>query len=304
MLGAVRQSPPRAVAAHSTRKVAPAARFVYGQAVRTPLPSAPESTPRPDPTRSAVRALVAASIGLLALVPVVSGGPSAEAKEGGGGKGRFEHGCRVQKPQAFLQRSSFVVGGMLDGAKQSKAARWLTERYGNVDDTLTVRWNGENAHAHAKTVRFMGLPISVHEKIAPALSCVEKRIKKSCRGASSYTPKAIGGFRGANTYRGGEISNHLFGIAIDIDPDRNPCCGCVDPWPSHPMCKVKKTAEERSALPACWIKSFERFGFYWLGRDELEDTMHFEFLGDPDRITRAAPKRAEKAEKAEKKGKR
>jgi hypothetical protein len=28
-----------------------------------------------------------------------------------------------------------------------------------------------------------------------------------------------------------------------------------------------------------------KVGFYWLGRDpQLRDTMHFEFLGNPDRI--------------------
>jgi hypothetical protein len=32
------------------------------------------------------------------------------------------------------------------------------------------------------------------------------------------------------------------------------------------------------------VQAFERFGFYWLGHDALQDTMHFEFLGDPDRI--------------------
>jgi hypothetical protein len=42
---------------------------------------------------------------------------------------------------------------------------------------------------------------------------------------------------------------------------------------------------ERTALPRCWIDAFERFGFYWLGRDPgLRDTMHFEFLGDPELI--------------------
>jgi len=80
------------------------------------------------------------------------------------------------------------------------------------------------------------------------------------------------------------VSNHLFGIAIDIDPDRNPCCGCVEPWPSHPACKAaKKDPYEMSELPRCWVQAFERYGFYWLGRDQLHDTMHFEFLGDPDR---------------------
>ncbi len=83
-----------------------------------------------------------------------------------------------------------------------------------------------------------------------------------------------------------EISNHLLGIAIDIDPERNPCCGCVDPWPSNPICKNAGPVYKRTALPKCWISAFERFGFDWLGHDILEDTMHFEFLGDPDKITK------------------
>ncbi|MCC6556354.1 MAG: M15 family metallopeptidase, partial [Polyangiaceae bacterium] len=218
-------------------------------------------------------------------------------------KGVFEHGCRVQKPQKFLQRRSFFSKGVMDGAKQAKAARWLAEHYGNVGDDRTRSWNPRGALSQAKTVTFMGLSLTVHEKIAPALACVEKRVRKTCRGAQGYTPRALGGFRGANTYRGAEISNHLFGVAIDIDPDRNPCCGCVDPWPENPLCKLKvKSPYERTAMPKCWIRAFERFGFDWLGHDELEDTMHFEFLGDPDRITRKA--RSAQSDPAQKKGKR
>ena len=71
-----------------------------------------------------------------------------------------------------------------------------------------------------------------------------------------YVPNAVGGFRLGNTYRGGEVSNHLFGIAIDIDPERNPCCGCVDPWPSHPLCKVAGASiYEKTSLPKCWPAS-------------------------------------------------
>lgn len=266
--------------------------------VGSPLRSPPEA----PASRRLARALTATALGLLALGPWIPGiGPEAEAKESGS-KGTFEHGCRVQKPQKFLERPSFVIKGTLDGSKQIKAVRYLAEHYGNVGDEVTTRLNAQSARAQAKTVQFMGLPVSIHEKIAPALACVEKRIRKSCRGASSYTPRAVGGFRGSNTYRGAEISNHLFGIAIDIDPDRNPCCGCVDPWPSHPLCKAKTSnVYERTALPKCWIRSFERFGFYWLGHDELEDTMHFEFLGDPDKITRTkkkAPSASRTKEKA------
>jgi hypothetical protein len=41
------------------------------------------------------------------------------------------------------------------------------------------------------------------------------------------------------------------------------------------------------AMPECWVHSFERYGFYWLGHDVLRDTMHYEFLGDPDRIVKS-----------------
>lgn len=235
--------------------------------------------------RTAARAITAAAVGLLALglhdVSALAKTPPKKAR-----KGLFEYGARVQKPQRFLERRSFMSGGVLDMKKHGVAMRYLVERYGNVADDTTSKWNAQPAHDHAKTVHFMGMPISVHEKIAPALAAVEKRIKKTCTGKSRYTPKAIGGFRTANTYRGVEISNHLLGIAIDIDPDKNPCCGCVDPWPSNPICKNQGPVFKRTALPKCWINAFERFGFDWLGHDTLEDTMHFEFLGDPDKITR------------------
>jgi hypothetical protein len=199
--------------------------------------------------------------------------------------GAFEYGCRVQAPQKMLERRAYLQNGMLDTKMHRAAVRYLAEHYGNVDDDLTTQYNPKSAHESAKTVYFARLPVSVHAKIAPALSCVEKRIRATCTGASArYTPHALGGFREVNTYRGVEISNHLFGIAIDIDPDRNPCCGCVDPWPTNPVCKNPGPVYSRTALPRCWIRAFERYGFDWLGHDTLEDTMHFELLGDPDRI--------------------
>lgn len=230
--------------------------------------------------------LVATAIALIAAGPWGLGGQAtAEAKERArGGKERYL--CRLQSPQKFLKRRTFVHKGTLDPKKHAKAVRYLVERYGHVETEETRRYNAVSAYSHAKTTTFMGLPISVHEKIVPALSCVERRIRSHCKAKSSrYTPRAVGGFRTVNSYRGAEISNHLFGIAIDIDPDRNPCCGCVDPWPTNPLCQLKtRTVYERSALPRCWVRAFERYGFDWLGHDPLEDTMHFEFLGNPDRI--------------------
>lgn len=194
--------------------------------------------------------------------------------------------CKPQKAKEFLKRPHFVKKGRLDGHGNVKALRYRVERYGRVEGVPYAELNSTDAHTQAIGVRFFGLPVSVHRAIEPALRCVEKRIRATCqRRGERYVPRALGGFREHNTYRGGEVSNHLFGIAIDIDPERNPCCGCVEPWPQHPACQRDVDVSERSALPKCWIEGFERYGFYWLGRDpQLRDTMHFEFLGDPERV--------------------
>jgi hypothetical protein len=221
---------------------------------------------------------------LLVCVSLLFAVPSAEATS----KPDLAGQCRLQEAQSFLKRESFVKNGELLGPDHTKAIRFRVKHYGRVEgldgfDEL----NPKTAFSQAVTARFMGHSVLVHRKIAPVLRCVERRIRRTCSvGADRYVPSAIGGFRKENSYRGGEISNHLFGIAVDIDPDRNPCCGCVDPWPDHPACKgPASTVYERTALPRCWVHAFERYGFYWLGRDkELRDTMHFEFLGDPDRI--------------------
>jgi hypothetical protein len=198
-----------------------------------------------------------------------------------------ERGCRYQKPLPFLIRQNFMVGRALDGRKANQATRFRVSHYGRVDGVPYEELNPRTAYSQAKNVRFMGLPLVVHQKIAPVLACVERRLKRDCtKRDEQYRVGAIGGFRTENSYRGAEVSNHLFGIAVDIDPNRNPCCGCVAPWPEHKACQGSAASVfERTELPRCWIDTFERYGFYWLGRDpQLRDTMHFEFLGDPDRI--------------------
>ena len=227
------------------------------------------------------------ALALGTLVALLSLLPSVQAAERKRDKEHARHACPVQKPQKFLIRSNFVKHGALDEAAHERAVRYRAEQYGNVEGLGLERYNPKKAYSNAVVVHFMGLPVQVHKKIAPVLRCVEHYIRRTCTGPKErYTPRALGGFRQNNTYRGGEISNHMFGIAIDIDPDRNPCCGCVSPWPDHPACRSSSdTIIERTALPRCWIDGFEHFGFYWLGRDPgLRDTMHFEFLGDPELI--------------------
>jgi hypothetical protein len=227
------------------------------------------------------RALVLTVLACFSCLALVLPSPDAQ-----GAQPKYR-GCRLQKAQSFLKRSSFIRKGRLHGQRHARTLRYRAEKYGSIEGLGLERHNPDSVSSQIVSVRFMGLPVAIHKKVAKALPCVESRIRKICkRRADEYRAVALGGFRKTNTFRNGELSNHLFGIAIDVDPERNPCCGCVEPWPDHPACRGSvDTVYKRTAMPRCWVWAFERYGFYWLGRDpELRDTMHFEFLGDPDRI--------------------
>ena len=193
--------------------------------------------------------------------------------------------CNDQSPQDFLVRGNFLKtpGG------NDRAIQYRTETYGFFPGFGRPPPGSRPASSFAVDATFMGLPVRMHQKVAPVLACVEQEIKRACAD-HPYTAHALAGIRFKNTYRGGEVTNHAFGIAIDVDPNLNTCCGCVKPWNDAPRChRPAKTEYDRMEMPECWVHAFERFGFYWLGHDVLQDTMHFEFLGDPDRIVRLPP---------------
>jgi hypothetical protein len=191
--------------------------------------------------------------------------------------------CNEQPAQDFLVRGNFLKGGQ---SALERAIQWRTDTYGYYKGFGRARTDAPAPSSYVELTTFMNLPVRMHRKVIPALKCVEDAIKRAC-GDHPYTPHALAGIRFRNTYRGGEVTNHIYGIAIDIDPSINSCCGCVKPWNDAPACKrPSKTEYDRMAMPECWVHEFERYGFYWLGHDALRDTMHFEFLGDPDRITK------------------
>ena len=234
----------------------------------TPAPAAKDAPPPPPSPTPAARLTITTDAGTL--------------------------GCKEQAAQSFLIRGNWFprtndAEKIKEGRKLLDAAiKYRTEKYGYFEGFGSPKSNPHPPKHYAKSLTFMGMSVQVNERIIPALKCVEAALKASPAG-NEYKPRAMGGIRFHNTYRGIEISNHVYGIAIDIEPDRNTCCGCVAPWPDHPLCKAKnKTVWERMAMPKSWVDTFERFGFYWLGHDTLQDTMHFEFLGDPDKVAEAA----------------
>jgi hypothetical protein len=210
--------------------------------------------------------------------------------------GLAEPRCREQPPQEFLVQAHLKNGpGSPAEAAERRAAlaraiRYRTEQYGYYEGFGNASWNHKALSKQIRWTTFFGLPVRLHERVIPALQCVEAELRRQCK--EPYEPRVLSGFRRRNTYLSGDVSNHVYGIALDVDPHRNPCCGCVEPWRSNKRCEGKRTVVERMDMPACWVGVFERYGFYWLGHDELEDSMHFEFLGDPSKISVAGPRGA------------
>jgi hypothetical protein len=198
--------------------------------------------------------------------------------------------CNEQPPQDFLVRGNFLKAGP---GGHERAIQYRTDQYGYFKGFGHPGEAAQPPSAYVVDTTFMGLPVKMHRRVVPALKCAEQEIRRACAD-HPYTPRALAGIRYKNTYRGGEVTNHAYGIAIDIDPAINTCCGCVKPWNDAPACKRSAVTEyDRMAMPECWVHAFERFGFYWLGHDVLRDTMHFEFLGDPDRIERGTNARVQ-----------
>lgn len=235
-------------------------------------PTSNASTPAAPPTSTS------SSTSTPTPIPSPSSSPSSSAPES-------SSACNEQSPQDFLVRHNFLK----EKHGNERAIQYRTDTYGYF---APFGHPGPDAHPpsyYAVTTTFMGLPVRMHRKVVPALKCVEEEIKQTCAD-HPYTAHALAGIRFRNTYRGGEVTNHIYGIAIDVDPSINTCCGCVKPWSDSPRCKKPaKTEYDRMVMPECWVHAFERYGFYWLGHDVLRDTMHFEFLGDPDKILKDPP---------------
>jgi hypothetical protein len=202
--------------------------------------------------------------------------------------------CAPQPAQQFLVDAHLRANNLSSARAQAawwatlqRSLRYRTEQYGYYKGFGSAAWNSRALSNQMRAVKFAGLPVVLHERVIPALRCVELALERDCSD-TPYRPRSLAGVRQTNTYFGGDVTNHVYGIALDIDPSLNPCCNCVEPWRSNPRCRGSKTDFERMAMPRCWVTAFEQYGFYWLGHDELKDTMHFEFLGDPAKIAAGA----------------
>lgn len=119
-------------------------------------------------------------------------------------------------------------------------------------------------------IGFLGMPVRVHRKIAPALERVAGRLRAALERDASLRPflrRLSGGFAERNIAGTSRPSAHAFGIAIDLDKSMS------DYW----RWQRSGPRRWRNRIPQAIVDAFEAEGFIWGGRWYHYDTMHFEY---------------------------
>ena len=251
---------------------------------------------------SDVKHLIGSCIALLALLFVPA--PSASAEVNPSTVEPTDAFCAAVK-QGYIAEHvrsyyrDWKTCGKECGKRHTAWTEYRTKHFGYFEGFGRRAWNDHPPKHYAMDTVFMGRKVKLNKWVIPVLKCVEREPRAPARHALKtpnaprskekrfpYKPKALSGLRYRNTFKGGEVSNHVYGIALGVDPADNTCCRYA--LARAPMCKRKKLKPyQRMIMPLRWVEVFEKYGFYWLGRDKLQDTMHYDFLGDPEVVKRA-----------------
>ena len=118
--------------------------------------------------------------------------------------------------------------------------------------------------SHLTGYDFFGNQITVNELLTPYLDEIQKEIKAA---NINYSFDNVQSFNLRSKRHGGGLSLHSWGIAIDINPDRNPY-------------QRGNYGPPQTDIPGEVIEIFKKYGFFWGGDWPGErDAMHFEWYG-------------------------
>lgn len=209
------------------------------------------------------------------------------------------HGTPGGAPQLMnLQCVENPVKGSRFGYKAAKDAAFGKVEFASDFKTIINDGVGPNlvemtfmGHTYSISENSRGIKVGgVNKKVYGAFKCVEQEILKTCDDTGkNYKIVSTNTRRGANSRDLAALkdpqtkepkpafSNHVYGIAIDINPKTNPDCRDA----GH-NCNFD--------IPMCWVRAFQKYGFRWLGDKEhgadnnIRDYMHFDFQGDLSKV--------------------
>jgi hypothetical protein len=142
-------------------------------------------------------------------------------------------------------------------------------QYAGDGDPITIEAGWRGANIIPASTPFVG-GIFCNKNVIPAIQGALNEIGNNGLGGLVY--RGAGGCFGPREVRaegsttGGSLSRHSYGIALDIDTDRNPLGGVP-----HMDCRV--------------VQIFRKWGFAWGGNFLTSDGMHFEWANERRDVT-------------------
>ena len=141
-------------------------------------------------------------------------------------------------------------GGTLTGGYPKQT--WGKDGIPEISDIKNL-----NPEAPLRTMTFHGMNYTVNSQVAPVFQAFLTSLWRM-----GYKPKSIGGYSDRNIAGTNVKSLHSYGLAIDIDPSRNP---------------VTWNGQNITALPPGVGALAAKYGLMWGGswKGSKRDTMHF-----------------------------
>ena len=147
-------------------------------------------------------------------------------------------------------------------------------------DALYRANNRDESYERVKSMRFLGIQLTVHYSIMEELSLVEEQIltaARTDRQVRSWVDNinTLAGWSWRTVADTRSRSFHSYGVAIDILPKLQGGREIYWLW-AGPGC-WNIPYERRYHPPDAVIKAFESYGFVWGGKWLFFDAMHFEY---------------------------
>ncbi len=157
------------------------------------------------------------------------------------------------------------------------------ERHEGLLSALYQAATRGQTEARLATVDFLGLPVSVHRLVAPALSAVAAELG-GLRETDPQVRAFLSGLKGLAGYNWRPIdgtrsrSYHSYGMAVDLVPGSYGGRRVYWRWSlEHDEDWYATPYALRWMVPEAVVQAFEARGFVWGGKWLFFDTIHFEY---------------------------
>jgi hypothetical protein len=156
-------------------------------------------------------------------------------------------------------------------------------RYYGFYDAIWRAPDEASAYARQKTIFFLGMKTMVHRELLEDVASIEEEILALARESTEVQAflervSWVAGYHFRNVDGTGFRSNHSYGAALDLLPERFDGEQAYWRWTMRDnITWYEVPNEDRYLVPMAIVRIFEHHGFVWGGKWRFFDTIHFEY---------------------------